>query len=97
MQMLLIDNQRISDQSWSADMADALSEALRGADAGVMAEAYAYVGDDGNGVGPHHEVRDDVLIVNRQGVWQAMGELSYPAPPRPRRDAGAGNLALAEM
>jgi len=79
--MLLIDNERVSDLPWHDDRAADMSEALDGADAGVMAEAYAYVGADGNPVGLHHEVRDDVLIINRQGVWRAVGGIDFPSAP----------------
>lgn len=77
-----IDNSRVSDLPWD-DVARLEAEmALHGAAAEILAEAWAYVSTTGLETrGLHHEVRDGVLILNRSGVYQAMGDLSYASNP----------------
>jgi hypothetical protein len=76
--MLLIDNERVSNAAWDEEAEDALREALRDADAGLIAEAFCYAPPGREAVGPHHEVRNGVLIINRDALYRATGVMSYP-------------------
>jgi hypothetical protein len=67
-----IDNETVSDRPWSDVDKTALARRLaENGDAAVIREAFAYVPDiedRSKWGGPHHELRADTLIVNRNGV-----------------------------
>jgi len=65
-----INNRRVSDLAWDDDARVGLEQALAGAERATLEEAYCYVSQDGSQrVGPHHEVMDDVMVLNRDAVY----------------------------
>jgi len=81
-----IDNTEISDGAWgdvdktalARKLAAAHEEGVAGADAAIR-ECFAYVPDLDNRSewgGPHHELKDDMLVVNRAGVHALAGVLA---------------------
>jgi len=65
-----INNQRISDLAWDDEARVELEQALGGASREMLDEAYCYVSKDGSlRAGPHHEVRDGMMVVNRDAVY----------------------------
>jgi len=75
-----IDNDTISDRPWGEVDKAALARRLAEAgDAEAIREAFAYVPDLDNRSewgGPHHELRGDTLVVNRNGVHALAAALS---------------------
>jgi len=73
--MLIIDNDRVSDRDWIEARQEELEQALVDADSSARQEAYCCITQGGERVGPHHEMRDGVMILNRRAVWMAFGSL----------------------
>lgn len=81
-----IDNDEISDRAWGdvdkTALARRLAKAHEDGEAGAAAairECFAYVPDLDNRSewgGPHHELKDDTLVVNRAGVHALAAALS---------------------
>ncbi len=75
MATLLIDSERVSDRMPDERMDQELAAALEGADSALLAEVYVYLPADGPPVGAHHEIRNGVLILNRQAVYNVLSSI----------------------
>lgn len=77
---IVVDNETISDRPWGEVDKAALARRLQdNGDAEAIREAFAYVPDLENRSewgGPHHELRGDILVLNRNGLHALAAALS---------------------
>jgi len=95
-----IDNATVSDRTWGdVDKASLASRLLESGQEGAIREAFAYVPNLENRSewgGPHHELRGDTLVINRNGV-HALGAVLSGARGGVKWPRAARVAALAHV